>query len=211
MKYVGADLHKKSISFCVVVIDKRKTRVVQQKQMLCRDAAKIERFFESLGSLEVTVEATIGYDWFAALAEEYADRGVIAHSGKPRIIAESTRKTDKIDAHVLADILAHDMIPKAWRVGLRADAVVKDVHGLSAQEVLFSNPAGSSRRNMTIRLSLDGARSWQHSGLLDEGPSGYSDLAAMKDGTLLCLYERGDKRYNEKIVIACFNRAWLSR
>jgi transposase len=40
---------------------------------------------------------------------------VIAHPGKLRIIAESTRKTDKIDARVLAEFLAHDMIPEAWR------------------------------------------------------------------------------------------------
>ena len=32
-----------------------------------------------------------------------------------RVIAESTRKTDKIDARILADFLAHDMIPEAWR------------------------------------------------------------------------------------------------
>ncbi len=38
----------------------------------------------------MTVEATIGYDWFAALAEKYAQRVVIAHAGKLRIIAEST-------------------------------------------------------------------------------------------------------------------------
>jgi transposase len=64
---------------------------------------------------QITVEATIGYDWFAALAEEYAQRVVLAHPGKLRIIAESTRKTDKIDARVLAEFLSHDMIPEAWR------------------------------------------------------------------------------------------------
>jgi transposase len=61
------------------------------------------------------VEATIGYDWFAAMAEKYACRVVIAHAGKLRIIAESTRKTDKVDARVLAEFLARDMIPGAWR------------------------------------------------------------------------------------------------
>jgi len=63
----------------------------------------------------VVVEATIGYDWFAALAEKYARRVVVAHAGRLRIIAESTRKTDKIDAWILAEFLAHNMIPEAWR------------------------------------------------------------------------------------------------
>jgi transposase len=44
-----------------------------------------------------------------------ADRVVLAHPGKLRIIAESTRKSDKLDARVLADFLALDMIPEAHR------------------------------------------------------------------------------------------------
>lgn len=115
MKFVGADLHKKSISLCVVVVVERKAQVVRRERILCREVSKLRRFLQSLGPFQLTVEATIGYDWFAALAEEFADRVVIAHPGKLRIIAESTRKTDKIDARVLAEFLAHDMIPEAWR------------------------------------------------------------------------------------------------
>jgi transposase len=115
MKFVGADLHKKSITLCVVVVVERKVQVVQRQRILCREVNKLRRFFQGLGPFQVTVEATIGYDWFAALAEDFAERVVIAHPGKLRIIAESTRKTDKIDARVLAEFLAHDMIPEAWR------------------------------------------------------------------------------------------------
>ena len=115
MKYVGADLHKKTISFCVVELADRSTQVIQRKRLRCDQPCVISEFLRQLGRFQVTVEATIGYDWFAALAEKYADRVVIAHAGKLRIIADSTRKTDKIDAQVLAEFLAHDMIPEAWR------------------------------------------------------------------------------------------------
>lgn len=115
MKFVGADLHKKSITFCVVSRTGTKTKVLQSKRILCRETDKIEQLFRSLDQFEVTVEATIGYDWFAAMAEKFASRVVIAHAGKLRVIAESTRKTDKIDARILADFLALDMIPEAWR------------------------------------------------------------------------------------------------
>lgn len=115
MKYVGADLHKKSITFCVVSRTGTKTNVIKSHRILCRETEKIQQFFQSLGPFQVAVEATIGYDWFAALAEQFATRVVIAHAGKLRIIAESTRKTDKIDARILADFLAFDMIPEAWR------------------------------------------------------------------------------------------------
>lgn len=114
MKFVGADLHKKSITFCVVEKVNDKLTVCQRERIECQQLDRLQRFFESLGTFQVVVEATIGYDWFAALAEKYAQRVVIAHAGKLRIIAESTKKTDKVDARVLADFLAYDMIPEAW-------------------------------------------------------------------------------------------------
>lgn len=115
MKFVGADLHKKSISFCVVQVVDGKIKFVRRQRILCKEVSRIDTFLKSLDAYHVVVEATIGYDWFAALAETSAQRVVIAHAGKLRIIAESTRKTDKIDARILAEFLAHDMIPEAWR------------------------------------------------------------------------------------------------
>jgi transposase len=49
------------------------------------------------------------------LLEPLAQRLVLAHPKKLRIIAESTRKSDKLDAQVLAEFLALDMIPEAYR------------------------------------------------------------------------------------------------
>ena len=115
MKFVGADLHKKIIVFCVLEKVDGKLRVVRRVRLSCRSVDKLKAFFKELGKFQIVVEATIGYDWFAALAEKFADRVVLAHPGKLRIIAESTKKTDKVDARVLAEFLAHDMIPEAWR------------------------------------------------------------------------------------------------
>ncbi|MCH7686509.1 MAG: hypothetical protein IH899_07490 [Planctomycetes bacterium] len=80
MKFVGADLHKKSITFCVVEVVGRQTHVVRRQRILCKQVTKIENFLKALGAYQVTVEATIGYDWFAALAEKSARRVVIAHA-----------------------------------------------------------------------------------------------------------------------------------
>jgi transposase len=115
MKYVGADLHKNTITLCVVELVDGKIRLFKMQKLLCKDTAAIEAFFAELGEFSLTVEATIGYDWFAALAERYSKDVQIAHAGKLRIIAESTKKTDKVDARILAEFLAKDMIPLAWR------------------------------------------------------------------------------------------------
>lgn len=115
MRFIGADLHKKSITFCVVEIVSGKTIVRQRMRIQCCEADRIAELLASHAPYELVVEATIGYECFASLAEKSAERVVLAHAGKLRVIAESTRKTDKVDAFVLAEFLAKDMIPEAWR------------------------------------------------------------------------------------------------
>lgn len=116
MKFVGVDLHKKSISICVVAKVRGKLKVVDRKRFGCKPVEPIAKFFKSLGKFQMTVESTIGYEWFVHLIEaiDGCNRVVIAHPSKMRVIAESTRKTDKIDAQILAEFLARDMIPAAW-------------------------------------------------------------------------------------------------
>ena len=63
----------------------------------------------------MVVEATANYEWFLLLIEDLADRCVLAHPKKLRVIAECKHKSDKIDAQVLAEFLAVDMIPEAYR------------------------------------------------------------------------------------------------
>jgi transposase len=47
--------------------------------------------------------------------ELLTDRLVLAHPKKPRIIAESTGKSDQLDAQVLAEFLARGVIPESYR------------------------------------------------------------------------------------------------
>jgi transposase len=115
MKFVGVDLHKQSISVCVMVEDGHKRKVEQRHSLRCADVEGIRRVFEQLGTFQVVVEATSSYEWFLLLVEDLADRCVLAHPKKLRVIAESKRKSDKIDAQVLAEFLLLDMIPEAYR------------------------------------------------------------------------------------------------
>ncbi len=115
MRFVGVDLHKKSISLCVMVQEPGGRRVIDRHRFACDDVESIAAYFHALGRYRVVVEATASYEWFVKLLEPTADRVVLAHPKKLRIIAESTKKTDKLDAQVLAELLALDMIPEAWR------------------------------------------------------------------------------------------------
>lgn len=75
--------------------------------------------------------------------------------------------------------------------------------------VLFANPASTSRERMTIRLSDDECRSWSSGKVLHAGPAAYSDLAVAADGTICCLYERGDEHPYETLTLARFDLDWL--
>lgn len=63
----------------------------------------------------------------------------------------------------------------------------------SGSTLVFTNPVakGRERKNVTVKVSGDDGRSWTSGRVLEEGWSGYSDLAVLPDGALLCLYERG--------------------
>ena len=73
-------------------------------------------------------------------------------------------------------------------------------------QLLFSNAADLKRLRLTVRLSADSGRTWSTGQLLYAGPSAYSDLAVAPDGTILCLYERGQKSPYEQIILAGMNK-----
>lgn len=54
-------------------------------------------------------------------------------------------------------------------------------------------PGGRGKReNLSIQLSRDDGKTWPVIKTLDAGPSAYSDLAVLPDGTVICLYEAGN-------------------
>jgi len=93
-------------------------------------------------------------------------------------------------------------------------------------QILFANPSnlenelirpGGSlahdRKRLTVKMSRDDGQTWPVSKVLEEGPAGYSDLAVLADGTVLCFYEADivtrmcDDRY---VRLARFNLEWLT-
>jgi transposase len=112
VNYVGIDLHKKTIVACVM---DQGRKVIKRRTLACCEAGAIRDFFAGLAPFRAVVEATASYEWLVALIEPLADRVVLAHPGKLRVIAESVKKTDRLDAQVLAEFLARDMVPEAHR------------------------------------------------------------------------------------------------
>jgi sialidase-1 len=71
-----------------------------------------------------------------------------------------------------------------------------------------------SRDDLSVRLSYDEGKSWPVAKLLQEGGTGYSDMAAGPDGTIYILYERvlpdeGTGR-RHSLTFARFTIDWLT-
>ncbi|MBK8914721.1 MAG: transposase [Phycisphaerales bacterium] len=111
-KFVGVDLHEQRIVVCVV---NQARQVLTSARFTNAESIKLAAWLKALGSFDLVLEATASYEWFVKLVEPLAGRVLLAHPRKMRIIAESTRKSDKVDARVLAEFLALDMIPPAHR------------------------------------------------------------------------------------------------
>lgn len=72
--------------------------------------------------------------------------------------------------------------------------------GRKTKKILFSNPADSLKRvNMTLQVSKNKGRTWKKVCTLTKGPSAYSDLCVMPDGSVTVLYECGEKSPYETI------------
>lgn len=74
------------------------------------------------------------------------------------------------------------------------------------------NWSDDARRNLTIRFSTNGGKTWDAHRILEE-KAGYSDLAIASDGTILCLYEKGWMKESciltKEMAVARLNMAWL--
>ena len=76
------------------------------------------------------------------------------------------------------------------------------IHRYSRQSsniVLYSGPGGPGRTHLTVRVTYDEGKTWPISRVLHEGPSAYSELAVLRDGTIVCLFEAGDSKAYESI------------
>src|SRR5947207_4947141 len=66
------------------------------------------------GDDEVALEATGNSDAIANLLPPLVERVVVSNPSKTRAIAEAKVKTDKVDARILAQLLAADFLPPVW-------------------------------------------------------------------------------------------------
>lgn len=78
---------------------------------------------------EAALEATGNSEAIAAVLGEFAGRVVVSNPVKTRAIAEAKVKTDKVDARILAQLLAADFLPPVWQPDERTARLRRVVAG----------------------------------------------------------------------------------
>lgn len=108
MYYVGVDLHKETSWFYVVDSSGKKIlskNIANNKQSLKNFLAKIPQPFT------LAVEATYNWYFLIDIAEEFANKVYLANSYELKAFAKQHKKTDKIDAALIANILQKGFLP----------------------------------------------------------------------------------------------------
>lgn len=109
MRTIGLDVHR---HFAEVAILQGKERSAQR---ISTDPPALREFARTLGpDDQVVLEATANTWPIADLLSAHAGRVVVSNPLRTRAIADAKIKTDKVDARVLAQLLAADFIPEVW-------------------------------------------------------------------------------------------------
>ena len=70
MNFVGIDLHKQTISVCVV---SQERKVSARRTFRCAQPDGIRAYFATLSEFQAVIEATVSYEWLWVLLEPLAD------------------------------------------------------------------------------------------------------------------------------------------
>lgn len=81
--------------------------------------------------------------------------------------------------------------------------------GADRDRLVWTGIAGPARKHLVVRVSYDEGQTWTNERTLYGGLAAYSDLAALKDGTVGVLWERGVSALSQAITFTRFNREFL--
>ena len=109
MYFIGLDVHKKSISYCV----KDAASGVYQEGKIGSSRRELDVWIRTMPQPRmIAMEATIFTGWIYDHLLPHAENVKVAHPLMLRAIAAAKKKNDKIDAGKIADCLRCDFLPE---------------------------------------------------------------------------------------------------
>jgi transposase len=111
MYYIGLDVHKKTISYCI----KRSSGEMHGEGKIDATRASLDVWLASLPQpWTAALEATIFTGWIYDHLKPHAAAVKVAHPAMLKAIAASKKKNDEVDARKIADLLRCDLLPESY-------------------------------------------------------------------------------------------------
>jgi transposase len=111
LHYIGFDVHKKTISYCIKQADGKivaEGKLAARREVLLGWATQLTKPW--IGAME----ATLFSGWIYDTLKPYAARLEMGHPARMKAIGASKKKTDKLDARTIADLLRANLLPACY-------------------------------------------------------------------------------------------------
>jgi transposase len=139
--YIGLDVHKKTISYCI----KDRSGQVQREATIPATRTELDCWMKTLlKPWTVAMEARIFTGWVYDHLFPHAAQVKVAHPVMPGAIAAAKKKNDRIDAGKIADCLHCDFLPECHMLSQRSG---------SAPYFALSSSAGTADAQLKNRVS----------------------------------------------------------
>ena len=113
IRYVGMDVHKRVVEICIV---EHRGKVLRRERFaLNRSALRSFATAVLRPSDHVALEVTTNCWAVADFLRPQVAKVVVSNPMATKAIAQAKVKTDKVDAHVLAQLLRCDFLPAVWQ------------------------------------------------------------------------------------------------
>ena len=109
--YIGLDVHKKTISYCIKTADGkivREGKLEAERTVLRCWARGLRQPWQG------AMEATLFSAWIYDTLKPYAQQLYMGHPAKMKAITAGKKKSDLIDARTIADLVRCDLLPKCY-------------------------------------------------------------------------------------------------
>jgi transposase len=179
LHYIGFDVHKKAISFCVKTAAGEiveEGSVLAQREVLRQWASARPQPWRG------AMEATLFSAWIYDTLKPYGEQLEMAHPARMKAISAGKKKSDTIDARTIADLVRCNLLPACYVAPPRIRGLLMETGALYVKEKLH-------RKKYFASLLEE----------LEEVPESVIDLLRLSRGALE-MFENTQKRLVRELL-----------
>ncbi|MBV9339802.1 MAG: IS110 family transposase [Acidobacteria bacterium] len=109
--YIGFDVHKKTVNYCVKTAD---GTIVEEGKLLALRTRLREWAATRPYRWQGAMEATLFSAWIYDTLKPFAEQLLMGHPARMKAICSGKKKTDRLDARTIADLLRCNLLPACY-------------------------------------------------------------------------------------------------